>query len=511
MTDDMGRAQFTLVTYSQTLAGIPVYKADIRLLARNTEVNDLVWVGNALRPLGDFVPDVDVLASPAVQPAIDAAMFKEPGLSGGEITPPEFTIFAGVDAERVSPRVALKFTATTAAQPWQPGYGKWEFVADAATGEILHQQSMVCELDVSGRISGVATTGIKAAECNPEADTGMPYALVTIGAQSTFADVNGNYTITGVTDPNYTVQAGPRGLYFATYNPTNLVPNSVGAAGVSNLQLNSANTDQVVRAGVNAYIQANVVRDMVVSASPNYPVIANQTNFRINVAVTGSCNAFYDGTSINFYNSGGGCSNTAFYDVVHHEFGHHVVNTGGSGQGQYGEGMSDCMGVIISDQPILGIGFQGNCNAGIRTANNNLQYPQDPNTVPIHTAGQLISRVWSTRNELVARGVPNYQTLLQRLTVNSVPLHSGTTIAPDITVDFMTLDDNDGNINNGTPNYAAIQAGFSAKNMAGPRSSPSTSSIPTACPAPSRPRVRRSASASTSSASAVPLPTTPAR
>ncbi|MFZ4574547.1 MAG: hypothetical protein ACOYN0_09130 [Phycisphaerales bacterium] len=467
MPGDDGAPKFTLHTFRQVLDGIPVYRSDLRLLTRNTRANDLVWVGNALRPVAGMAIDAAARANPNTKAAFAATEILLPVLAGGTFSQPELTIFAGVDADKPAPRLAVVFTATTAAQPWEAGYGKWEVVADATTGEILFSESQVHDVDVSGRISGVATNGIRAAECDPETDQGLPYALVTIGALSGYASSTGNYTMIGVPAGNYTVSAGPRGRYFDTYNPTALVPNTTGAANVPNIQLNAANTDETVRAGVNAYLQANIVRDMVVAASPSYPTIAGQFNFRINVAVAGTCNAFYNGTSINFYNAGGGCNNTAFYDVVHHEYGHHVVATGGSGQGQYGEGMGDCMGVIISDQPLLGIGFQS-CGSGIRNASNTLQYPQGAG-VEIHSAGQLISAcVWSTRNQLVTAGVSGYQTLLKQLCVNSVPLHSGTTIAPDITVDWLTLDDTDGNINNGTPHYAQINAGFTEHNMDGP-------------------------------------------
>ncbi len=470
MPDDDGNLRFNLVTFAQTFQGIPVFRADVRLLARNTAENDLVWVGNALRPITNFNVDQAVMNNPALNAAVADAELRFPGLVGGTISPPQLTIWAGVEGNRVTPKLAVFFTATTAALPSEPGYGKWIVVADAATGRMLWSESQVHQVDVSGRVSGVTTTGFKSAECNPEADAALPYATVTSGAVSTFADVNGNYTLTGLPAGAVTVNTSPRGRYFRTFNPSADVPvTGVSGSGTVNVQLNSANTDQVERAGVNAYTQANLIRDLVVTASPAYPTISGQTSFRINVAVSGTCNAFYDGSSINFYNSGGGCGNTAFFDVVHHEYGHHVVNTGGSGQGQYGEGTGDCMGVLMGDQPILGFGFQSNCNAGIRNANNNVQYPQDPNVVPIHTAGQLISGcLWSTRNEMVAAGTPNYRTLLARLCVNAVPMHSGSTIAPDITVDWLTLDDNDGNINNGTPNYSTINAGFTAHNMDGP-------------------------------------------
>src|SRR6185295_2611266 len=102
---------------------------------------------------------------------------------------------------------------------------------------------------------------------------------------------------------------------------------------------NQPNTNATHRSAVNAYIQANVVRDFALLYLPTYPVIANQTEWPVNVNVSGTCNAFYDGGSINFYAAGGGCPSTAYGDVVHHEYGHHLVSVAGSGQGQYGEGM----------------------------------------------------------------------------------------------------------------------------------------------------------------------------
>ena len=366
MPDDDGNLKFNLVTYAQTFQGIPVFRADVRLLTRNTAENDLVWVGNALRPITNFAVDQAVMNAPALTAAVADAELRFPGLVGGTVTPPELTIWAGVEGNRETPKLAVFFTATTAAGPGDAGYGKWIVVADAATGRMLWSESQVHQADVSGRVSGISTTGFKTAECNPEADMALPYATVASGAVSGFSDVNGNYTLTGVPAGAVTVSTSPRGRYFRTYNPSLDVPvTGVSGSGTVNVQLNAANTNEVERAGVNAYIQANLIRDLVVASAPAYPTIAGQTSFRINVAVAGTCNAFYDGSSINFYNAGGGCGNTAYFDVVHHEYGHHVVATGGSGQGQYGEGTGDCMGVLMGDQPVLGFGFQ-NIHAAMR-------------------------------------------------------------------------------------------------------------------------------------------------
>ena len=210
------------------------------------------------------------------------------------------------------------------------------------------------------------------------------------------------------------------------------------------------------------------------AANPTYPVIAGQqgaTALQINVGVAGTCNAFYNGPSINFYSSGGGCNNTAFSTVVHHEFGHHVVATGGSGQGAYGEGMGDVIGALISETSALGVGFS-TCTTGIRNALNNCIFDLAGCSTcgsAIHACGQLLSGcVWNTMLNLQTSDPATYKTLIRNMAVNSILLHTGTTIAGDITVDFLTLDDNNGNINDGTPHYSQINDGFTLHGLPGP-------------------------------------------
>jgi hypothetical protein len=183
---------------------------------------------------------------------------------------------------------------------------------------------------------------------------------------------------------------------------------------------NDADSEEYTRAAVDAYYYSNEVRDFALQYNPAYPVIANQTGFQINVNITNNCNAFYNGSSVNYFTSGGGCANTSFSSVIHHEYGHHLVGSGGSGQGTYGEGMSDTVSVLITGDPILAYGFQLNCNAGIRSAYNNIQYPC---TNGIHFCGQLLSGcVWSTRNALSLTNPSTYRDIISNLTINSVLL-----------------------------------------------------------------------------------------
>lgn len=165
-------------------------------------------------------------------------------------------------------------------------------------------------------------------------------------------------------------------------------------------------------------------------------------------------------------------NNGAFSSIIYHEYGHHVVEMGGSGQGAYGEGMSDTLGVIILDDPCIGLGAES-CSVCPRSANNECDYDPDncssecpPAPQDAHVCGQVLSGcVWDTREALVANEVSGYQDILMSLAVNSVCLHSGTDITPQITLDWLILDDDDSCIWEGTPNSAEICTGFEAHNM----------------------------------------------
>jgi hypothetical protein len=128
--------------------------------------------------------------------------------------------------------------------------------------------------------------------------------------------------------------------------------------------------------------------------------------------------------------------------------------------------MGDIMGLLILDEPGTGWGFYGTCDTPLRNADNTMQYPCSGD---IHYCGQLLSGcVWSTRNELVITNPSTYMDILANLAINAMLLHTGTSIDPSITVDYLTLDDDNGNILDGTPHYAEIAAGFGAHNMDAP-------------------------------------------
>jgi hypothetical protein len=455
----------TVVYYRQYRDGLPVYKADLRLLVGNKPGYPLTLANATLCDLGDWHVTAGA-AGPQEGAAHAAAAAFAPGLIN--FGPAELMVWPDPDGKPRTPHVALVFTADNG-QPATPYYSRYEFVADAVTGEILHAEDLILHTDVTGSVHGMATTIPKADICNPEVDTPMPYAQVAIGSTSVYADSAGNFTIPNGGSSPVTVTSEMTGQYFTVNDlagPLETLSLDVtppGPADFMHNATNDPNDSEYVRAQVNAYVQANVVRDWALVQNPAYPEIPSQTGFPVNVNINDTCNAYYDGSSINFYRSGGGCPNTAFSNVIHHEYGHHLVAVGGSGQAAYGEGMADSIALCIADDPIEGYGFEGDCNAGIRDANNTMQYACSGE---IHYCGQLLSGcVWSTRNELAATNPETYLSIISKLTLNSIPLHGPTgSITPAIYSDFIALDD----MYYAGAHYAEITNGFAAHSMIPP-------------------------------------------
>ncbi|MFM1823026.1 MAG: hypothetical protein RI967_1292 [Planctomycetota bacterium] len=470
--------RFSLVGYTQHVNGIPVFRGDVRCLVRNEPGYPLVLVTNALKDVRAFAATFN---GKAISPAkLDLRKATRLAMNqfgpGAKVSDGEQVIWAGYeDAVAESPRLAIKFIVDGTGVFDRETRQKFLYVVDAASGEILYQEDQIHFADVQVQVNGVATQGSGADICGPEASTPLPYARVTYGATTLYTGVDGSLTIPNASGANLSITSTVAGRWFTVNDVANGTVGSQtqsSTGGALGFTHNAANTAEDQRAEVNAYIHANYVRDLALSANPSFPTIGTQQNWPINVQVSGTCNAFYDGVSINFYPAGGGCANTAFSPVVHHEYGHHLVNRAGSGQGAYGEGFGDVMGVLVTDESRLAVGFQNSCATGIRDANNNCTYSATGCSScgsAIHSCGQLLSGcVWDLRNNLAASNPSTYRTILADLAVNSVLLHAGTAINQQITIDFLTLDDDDANIGNGTPHYAEINDAFSQHGLPGP-------------------------------------------
>ncbi len=485
-----GAPKFLLYRFQQQVDGVDVWRSTVGVLVRNEAGFPVSWVGSDAKPVADFTPmpglgNAEIPADVRRSLELDAA----PGVAT-RFSAVRGVVFAGHEQRAEAPRSAVTFIAESGDVSDASTYWKVRYVVDAETGAILHEESMVHQVSIEGTVEGRATTGVGGMDCEPEELQGLPYARVVVDGEEVFADRFGQWSYDSPFGGPFAISSGLEGRYFRVNNeagPNGLVQTSAGAGEFVQVIHNDANSSEIRRAEVNAYLEANRIRDWVLELNPEYPVIADELDFDINVNIDNSCNAFYNGSSINFFTSGSGCQNTAFASVVYHEYGHHMINVGGSGQGEYGEGMSDTVSALLLDDPRLGVGFFLSCSSPLRNADNDCQYLTSGCSScgsAIHSCGQLLSgAVWDTYEALQSTLGPAALDYVSQLTINSILLHTGTSIDPTITVDFLTLDDDDDTILNGTPNYAAIDAGFGVHNMPAPELALVAFSLPQGVPA----------------------------
>ncbi|MCE9620694.1 MAG: hypothetical protein K8R92_12405 [Planctomycetes bacterium] len=493
-SDDGESSLFTAAYFRQQAGGVPVFRSLVWGLVRNEDSFPMVLAGGTLRDIGnieDQIAGQDLDIGHINIGAIGGQAFSTFRAAPSLISSPRYVIWAGLDEDVQVARLAVEFSATGGGDMDPDNYEKMLFVVDASTGDILYQESLIYHGSVSGQINEFVTSDHKADTCSAETTRGMPYAKVVIGGTTFYADVNGAFSGTYAGTGNVTVAPTMAGKYFTVTPSTGSLitvsSQSVANGGTATFTFNAgAANAATTTAQTNTYEMANRARDICVAAAPSYPTVSTQTGFIIRPnSNAGTCNAFYDG-NINFYLAGGGCNNSGFGDVVAHEYGHHLVQVAGSGQSQYGEGMGDCVGVLVTDISALGVGFQS-CASGIRNASNTCQYSAASCSScgsEIHSCGQLISGcVWNLRNSFAASYPADYRTRLAYLVINSMPLHAGSsTIQNDITIDYLTLNDTNGSLLDGTPDYFAIAAAFNAHGLTAPALSLFTITLPSGAP-----------------------------
>jgi len=365
-----------------------------------------------------------------------------------------------------TPRLAWKVNTQHVSRAVAP-VGKNVFV-DASNGVVYRETESVHFFDVSGTVNSFATPGVLPNVVgNPATSQVARFIRVTSGAVTTFTDTNGAFTLSGVNAPASVTFRYANGTW-ADVNVT-----SVGGTDYSLVTtLNSATGNVVTMnspTSALATAQANcsrivpLLRDFIKATNPS----DNHADFSVtaNTEVSGSCNAFYNGGSINFYNAAGSCVNSAYSTVISHEEGHwmnDLYGTGNGGDGM-GEGNADIWAMYMFDNPIIGQDFNG--GSDIRTGTNSSAFCGDANSTcygGVHANGEpWMGAAWKIRTRLNT----TFGNAAGDLIANSIFLawmssYNQTEIKSIIETQWLTLDDDDANINNGTPHYTQIDLGF---------------------------------------------------
>jgi hypothetical protein len=179
------------------------------------------------------------------------------------------------------------------------------------------------------------------------------------------------------------------------------------------------------------------------------------------------CNAFWNGSSINFFVEGAGCNNSGrIFDVVAHEWGHGFDQNapGGAVDGALGEFIGDLMSFVQTKSPLLGPNFFKTGGA-VRNMEDPTYDCFDPEIRQVHAGGNLLGNVvWDIMNDLEKAGVTG-EALKRRLLR---PIAIAQTRS-EWYAGMLAVDDDNGNLLDGTPNECLIYAQFEAHSCKGHR------------------------------------------
>ncbi|MEC9466091.1 MAG: hypothetical protein VX834_09920, partial [Myxococcota bacterium] len=189
--------------------------------------------------------------------------------------------------------------------------------------------------------------------------------------------------------------------------------NSAGEEITETLELRANETtvwshsdEEYEDAQLSAFVAANVARDRGRIIAPDMAWLTEEAlQVTVNMEEQ-TCNAYSDGTTINFFRGSRDCHNTArLTDVVTHEFGHsfhaHSIIWGvGDFDTALSEGAADYMAATISDDPDMGRGFF-RTNGPLRRLNDrDMRWPEDIGNDPHYTGLIFGGAMWDLREEL---------------------------------------------------------------------------------------------------------------
>jgi Zn-dependent metalloprotease len=436
--------------YRQTIQGVPVLFSDWEF--RLSESGKLMMFG-----ADAHTPSV----APRVSPKLVRAAAREQARRGVAFSPAKDKFEDGgvyflpwSTETGVEYRLVYEQRVITEEPP-----AHWVAFVDADNGEVLYRMNRVRHV-ISGRITGDVHTLLPT---EPFVSGSFANARIWVGPDSGVTSVTGNYSVaaTGTVQVRDSL-IGP----FCDVN--NNLPSiavfttTVANPATVNIHWNDTNSHVAER---DAFFHANRAHDFIKTLDPGFTQIDYPMPTRVNINL--NCNAFWNGTGINFYVAGSGCPNTATIpDVVYHEYGHGIndmlYTQAGSFSGMFNgalhEGMADVHAAFMQDNPNIGKGFNGPGTI-LRTCDNTRRWPDDAGEA--HTSGQIISGAFWDLRQAVGLTIANQLAHFARYGIPDDPLDDGVAMS-EYFIETLIADDNDANLANGTPHFSQIVSSFNA-------------------------------------------------
>ena len=350
---------------------------------------------------------------------------------------------------------------------------------DAHDGRVIRGRTTVhtaAPTDLIGRVRARVSPGNDPEKGDNEVTERLHLVHVDSAVGSADTDIDGNFTIaySGNQDQDVTVDFDNDSRHAYVLNDTGgeMKRTKTVTPGVLRKWKLNNKGKQKKTAQTNAHKHIVRMIEFIRGIDPSDGTLDRQ--FRTNVNINSCCNAYYDGSSTNYYLAGCGCVNTAYSTVVYHELGHWANDLYGSGNGRdgFGEGNADNFATHTADDPIVGKDF---CGTGchVRDGRNGRQYCNNSCGSGcyggVHADGEvLMGAMWKVRTRLNgSHGDAAGDLVSNTLFVAWMNAYNDGAICENVRTHYLILDDIDGNIDNGTPNSTDIDEGFKDQGFPG--------------------------------------------
>ena len=452
LVDNFSDGEMRTLGFVQTYQGLDVFDTHLIFEFKNDR---LFVVGSTA------MPDVQVATSAtnATADAVRAGAMSWLSDLGRTLAPSK--IASAIIMPLVRESGAIEYRRVVPVEVTEPnGSGSWTVYVDASTG------AGVARKDNLFYASGVLKYRVpeRAPLYGSRIDRPAALANITVGGVATKTDNYGVLTWTGTEAASVTTNATGSLVTVNNNNASGVKVTgtvSVAAEGDGIWDLSGTPTSDSQLA---CFTSVNFVKQHVARFIPRGQIAWLNNALVCNVNQNQTCNANWNGSSIQFFVAGTSgtnvCENTGrITDVVYHEFGHglhqNVVTGGGSVNGGMGEGVGDTLSASITQDYRMALGFfTDRPTTPIRDLDTTDQGWPAPST-EVHTQGVTYGGwMWDLRKNLKQiYGDQEGNWVADRLFYESV---RRSTSIPTSYTQVVAADDDDGNTANGTPNFCAI-------------------------------------------------------